>query len=173
MITIATLRAVSRTGPRLAAAMGLAALLLTGCAQPGQLGSAPEPVPAPLPAPPPAPAPPAGPVLVATGRVEDRVTMRTTGPAAYSVRTVVLQPGESTEWHRHPGTELSIVQSGQVTVLREDDCDPARYSRGDGVFIADGQPHLMRNGGTVPAELVVTHLLDPGAPGQSDVPPAC
>jgi quercetin dioxygenase-like cupin family protein len=99
--------------------------------------------------------------------------MRTTGPAAYSVRTVVLQPGESTEWHRHPGTELSIVQSGQVTVLREDDCDPTRYSRGDAVFFADGQPHLARNDGAVPAELVVTYLLDPGAPDQSDVPPAC
>jgi quercetin dioxygenase-like cupin family protein len=110
---------------------------------------------------------------VATGRVEERVTMRTTGPASYSVRTVVLQPGESTEWHRHPGTELSIVQSGQVTVLREDDCAPTRYSRGDAVFFADGQRHLARNDGAVPAELVVTYLLDPGAPVRSAVLPAC
>ncbi|MCU1665989.1 MAG: hypothetical protein QOI36_3465 [Pseudonocardiales bacterium] len=153
--------------------MGLAALLLAGCAQPGQLGSSAEPAPPSLPAPPPAPAPPTGPVLVATGRVNERVTMRTTGPAAYSVRTVVLQPGEATEWHRHPGTELSIVQSGQVTVLREHHCDPTRYSRGEAVFFADGQPHLVRNDGAVPADLVVTYLLDPGAPDESDVPPAC
>jgi quercetin dioxygenase-like cupin family protein len=150
------------------------ALALTGCAQPGQLGhAAPEPVSTVRPAPPAAPPPPPGPVLVGSGRVEDRVNLRTTAPSTYSVRTVVMEPGESTGWHRHPGSELSVVRSGELTVLREDDCDPVRYPAGEAVFIPDGQPHLARNDGRVPVELVVTYLLAPGRPEQTTVPPAC
>jgi quercetin dioxygenase-like cupin family protein len=99
--------------------------------------------------------------------------MRTTGPAVYSVETVVLRPGESTGWHRHPGTELAIVRTGEVTVLREDGCEPARYTAGEAVFVENGSPHLASNDGRVPAEIVVTHLLDPGAPDRTTVPPAC
>jgi quercetin dioxygenase-like cupin family protein len=174
----ATLRAVSRTGPRLVVAVGLAALVLvlTGCAQPGQLGHpAPEPPPPPVASAmghPAAPPPPRGPDPI-TGRVEDRVTMRTTGPAVYSVETIVLGPGESTGWHRHPGTELAIVRSGEVTVRREGACRPTRYTAGEAVFVDDGSPHLASNDGAVPAEMVVTHLLDPGVPERSSVPPAC
>lgn len=157
------------------AAVGLAALVLTGCAQPGQLGHAgPEPVATVLPAaPPPAPPPPTGPVMLGSGRVEGRVNIRTTAPAEYSVQTVVLRPGESSGWHRHPGPELTVVRSGEITLLREDDCDPARYPPGEAVFVPDGQPHLLRNDGPVPAELMVTYLVAPGVPDRAVVPPAC
>jgi quercetin dioxygenase-like cupin family protein len=158
------------------AAVGLAAVVLTGCAQPGQLGHpGPEPVATVLVAPPApaAPPPPTGPVLIGSGRVEERVNIRTTAPAEYAVKTIVLRPGESTGWHRHDGPELTAVRSGEITVLREDDCEPARYSPGEAIFFPDGQPHLIRNDGRVPAELMVTSLLAPGAPGQTPVPPAC
>jgi quercetin dioxygenase-like cupin family protein len=156
------------------AVLGLTAALLTGCAQPGQLGSPPAPAPpAAAPASPTATAPPAGPVLLGTGRVGDAVTVRTPGPSVFSVRTVVLPPGGTTGWHRHPGTEMSIVNSGAVTLLREDDCDPVQYGAGDAVFIPDGEPHLARNDGPVPAELVVTYLLAPDAEDRSAVPPSC
>jgi quercetin dioxygenase-like cupin family protein len=157
------------------AAVGLAAVVLTGCAQPGQLGHLrPEPVATALVAPPrPAPPPPRGPVLIGSGRVEERVNIRTTAPAEYAVETIVLRPGESTGWHRHDGPELTVVRSGEITVLREDDCAPTRYSPGQAVFFPDRQPHLIRNDGRVPAELMVTSLLAPGAREQTPVPPAC
>ncbi len=155
---------------------------MAGCAQPGQLG---HPLPAPAAAP--APVAPAGaplglpaqvqapPVtgLLSSGLVDERVTMRSTGPAEFSVETVVLGPGESTPWHRHPGTELSLVRSGEVTVQRGEKCEPMRYSAGHGVFVGDAEPHLVRNAGPVPAELVVTQLLAPGAPEDEAVEPAC
>lgn len=158
------------------ALLAAATALLAGCAQPGQLGS-PAPAPAPVATPVPAPVvesePPAGPVLVGTGRVEDRVTVRTPGPAVFSVRTVVVPPGGTTGWHIHPGTEMSIVESGSVTLLREDDCEGATFTAGDAVFVPDGQAHLARNDGTVPAELVVTYLLAPGAADRDDAPDPC
>lgn len=159
-----------RTG-RIVAPLALAAGLLAGCAQPGQLGSPPPPEPAPTAAP--ASGPPAGPVLLGSGRIADRVQVRTSGPAVYSVRTIVLPPGGTTGWHRHPGTEISIVTSGTVTLLRKDSCTPRRLVTGDAVVVPDAQPHLARNDGSAPAEVVVTYLLEPDAPERADVPPLC
>jgi quercetin dioxygenase-like cupin family protein len=157
----------------------LALVALAGCAQPGQLGQ-PLPAPAAQPAPVapagvrlglPAQPPAAG--LLSSGLVADRVTMRSAGPAEFSVETVVLAPGESLPWHRHPGTELALVRSGEVVVQRGDECEPAHYSAGDGVFVGDAEPHVVRNEGVAPAELVVTQLLAPGAPDDEAVEPAC
>lgn len=159
------------THGRTIALLALGGALLVACAQPGQLGSpTPEPAPAVVT---PAVAPPTAPSLEASGVVEDPVTVRTPGPAVFSVRTVVLEPGDDTGWHRHAGTEMSIVSSGAVTLLGEDDCEGTRYSSGDAVFVPDAEPHLARNDGSVPAELVVTYLLAPGADDSEDVPDAC
>jgi quercetin dioxygenase-like cupin family protein len=160
--------------------MAMAAVVLGGCARPGQLGHpppVPEPAPvapagAPLGLPDTATALPSG-GLLSSGLVDERVSMRTTGPAEFSVETVVLAPGESTGWHRHPGSELSLVRSGEVTVQRAEACEPVRYAAGDGLFVDDGTPHVVRNEGAAPAELVVTHLLTPGAPEEEDVEPGC
>jgi quercetin dioxygenase-like cupin family protein len=162
------------------AVVALAAVVFSGCARPGQLGQPlpdAEPAPvapagAPLGLPDTAPASPSE-GLLSSGLVEERVSMRTTGPAEFSVETVVLAPGESTSWHRHPGTELSLVRSGEVTVQRADACEPIRYAAGDGVFVDDAEPHVVRNDGPGPAELVVTRLLAPGAPEEGDVEPGC
>ena len=184
-----TLRRVTTrpgTGVRVLVVMALAVVGLAGCAEPGQLGH-------PLPAAPPGPEPASTPVapagaplglseqvqasptasLLSSGLVDERVSMRSAGPAEFSVEIMVLGPGESTPWHRHPGTELSLVRSGEVTVQRGDNCEPLRYSLGHGVFVGDAEPHVVRNDGPVPAELVVTQLLAPGAPEDEAVEPAC
>ena len=101
------------------------------------------------------------------------MTVRTPGPAVYSVRTVVLGPGETQEWHRHPGTEMAIVRTGAVTLEREGGCTPARFGEGQALFVSDGVPHRLANDGTVPVELVVTTLLAPGAPERETVPSPC
>lgn len=159
----------SRTA-RVAAVLLGAGVLLGACAQPGQLG---QPLPAAAaPVPVAAPAAPAT-VEPATGTVDARVTVRTPGPAVYSVRTVVLAPGETQEWHRHPGTEMAIVRIGAVTLERAGGCTPARFGEGQALFVSDGVPHRLANDRTAPAELVVTTLLTPGAPERETVPSPC
>jgi quercetin dioxygenase-like cupin family protein len=165
------------TGTRVIVGVALALLALAGCARPGQLGS---PLPAPEPAAPAEPLgraalpePPSGSVLLSSGFLDEGVSMRSTGPAEMSVETVVLAPGESMPWHRHPGDEVSLVRSGEVTVQRAEECEPRRYGAGDGMFVDDGEPHVVRNETPAPAELVVTRLLAPGAPEEQVVEPAC
>jgi quercetin dioxygenase-like cupin family protein len=151
---------------------------LAGCAQPGQLGHPLPAAPAPVAAPaaqavaPMASAAPA-PDEPVTGTLDSRVTIRTPGPAVYSVRTVVLAPGESLGWLRHPGAEMAVVRTGDVTLVRQGACDPVGYTRGQALFIGDAVPHRLANEGTTPAELVVSMLLAPGAPESTDVEPAC
>ena len=178
-----TLTARSPRAARVAAALlgcGLLVAVLGGCARPGQLGqAAPAPAavaaPAPPPqAPPPPPRPePVGPVELGTGTVDSRISIRTSGPREYSVRTEVLEPGESMGWQRHPGTELAIVRGGAVTLVREGACTPARFTTGDALFVGDAVPHRLTNDGSAPAELLVTELLTPGEPQSTQVSPAC
>lgn len=174
-----------RTARRPAAATALAVALLVGlptaCAQPGQLGqpgdapaaAAPPAGAATAPAATPTPAPPTGPVLVGSGLVDERLNVRTTGPVEYSVRTLVLAPGEDTGWQRLPGTELTIVKSGDVVLQRSDACKAAPVEPGSTVVVPEGRPHLLRNTGSRPAELVVTRLLPAGSTDPAEVAPAC
>jgi quercetin dioxygenase-like cupin family protein len=155
----------------------LLAVAVAACAQPGQLGGPPAPAPAPAAAPPApapvAPAPPTGPVVIGSGVVGERLNVRTTGPVEYSVQTVVLGPGDDTGWQRLQGTELTIVKSGDVALQRSDACAPARVDAGSTVVVPEGRPHVLRNVGPGPAELVVTRFLQPGSAKQAGVPAAC
>jgi quercetin dioxygenase-like cupin family protein len=171
---------LSRRSRTAALLLGAGLLLgpVAGCAQPGQLGQ-PLPAPQPAPAPPPAaatvpPVPPAPvPAEPVSGTLDGRVTVRTAGPTVYSVRTVVLEPGEALGWHRHPGTEMAIVQQGDVRLVREGACTPVRFAEGQALFVGDGVPHRLTNDGAEPAELLITSLLTPGAPDATEVAPAC
>ena len=158
--------------PARAAALLLGAgVVLGACAQPGQLG---QPVPAaPAPVAQAAVAAPAPVLEPASGTMDAKVTIRTPGPAVYAVRTVVLEPGEAQEWHRHPGTEMAIVRTGAVMLVRDGACTPARFDEGQALFVADAAPHRLTNDGTEPAELVVTTLLAPDAPEDEGVPSPC
>jgi quercetin dioxygenase-like cupin family protein len=156
----------------------LAAGVLAGCAQPGQLGHPlpAAPAPAPVAAPAAAAAPAPDPAVLrepVTGTVDSRVTIRTPGPTVYSVRTVVLAPGEVLGWRRHPGTEMAVVRSGAVTLRRQGACGPVAYTSGQALFVGDAVPHRMSNEGSEPAELLVTMLLTPDAPESTDTAAAC
>lgn len=120
-----------------------------------------------------APTPGPTPALIATGRVEERMTVRTPGPAVVAMRTEVLVPGASTGWLRHPGTKTAIVRAGSLTVERADECAGVRHSAGDALFVPDAEPYLARNVGTAPVELVVTYVLAPGAPERETVRSPC
>jgi hypothetical protein len=103
------------------------AALLAGCAQPGQLGHESDAVPSASAAPAPTtePALPGVPDVPVTqagsdarGRLDRPVDISTPGPAELLVRTEVLQPGQASGWVRHPGTVITVVRSGTVTVQR-------------------------------------------------------
>jgi quercetin dioxygenase-like cupin family protein len=112
-------------------------------------------------------------VLLGKGLIEDGVQLDTGGPAAFSVFVKTIPPGGSTGWHRHDGSETSIVTKGELTFLRAGACTPVVYRAGQGVFVPAGTAHLARNDGAVPAEVVVTYLLKPGAPDRVDTPAPC
>lgn len=158
-----------RRAGRVIAGAVLAGSVLAGCAEPGQLGQ-PEPDGTPAVVAVPAPQLPQ---LLGTGIVEQPLQIRTPGPAVYSVRTMILPPGVSIGWHRHPGTETSIVTAGSVTLQLENACEPVTFAAGEALFVPDAVPHTLRNDGDVTAELVVAYLLAPGAPDQLSAPPAC
>ncbi len=152
-----------------------AGLCLGGCARPGQRGQSP-PAPAPV-VPAAAPAAPT-PVGLPTpepvrGTLDSRVTIRTSGPAVYSVHTVVLDAGESLGWQRHAGSAVAVVRGGEVSLVREGACRAVRHSAGDALFVPDAEPHRLTNDGDGPAELLVTLLVAPDVAETTDVRPAC
>jgi|GEM_PF-884180 len=118
-----------------------------------------------------APNPGAG--LLGRGTIAGRVIIDTKGPAVFSVFTKVIPPGGTTGWHRHDGPETSVLTEGTLTFLRKGACRPVTYHAGDGVFVPANTPHLARNDGSEPAEIVVTYLLRPEAPDRMDTAPAC
>ncbi|MCE0761825.1 cupin domain-containing protein [Pseudonocardia kujensis] len=161
---------VGRTGRIGSAVTGFAFVLaLAACAQPGQLGQ-PAPTPAAAPA---APAAPTGPQTVGRGVVDVPLRFRTPAPADYAVRTLDLAPGEALGWETHPGTELTLLDSGQVTVQEADACAPRVLAPGQVAVVGEGVAHVVRNTGTGPARLVVTSFLAPGVPEATPVPAAC
>ena len=161
--------------------------LAAGCAQPGQLGSAP-PTPAAAPSaasqPPPSTSAasatpvedPAQPAVLAGGRVDGQVTIDTRGPAQFIVLRQVIPPDSSTAWLRNPGTEISSVQEGGIVLQlagSDGTCVEAPYGTGQAYFIGDAVPYRVRNDGDLPAELVVSRLFAPASPDPEPVPAPC
>ncbi|MBN9736591.1 MULTISPECIES: cupin domain-containing protein [unclassified Pseudonocardia] len=165
--------------------------LLAGCAQPGQLGHPDDPAAAPAGESAPARGPSTGPgeepaevpgvpaVPVAQagsdarGTLERPIEIGTPGPSELLVRTEVLQPGQATGWIRHPGTAVSAVRSGTVTVQRAGRCEPQTFGAEQAFFLGDGEPNELRNDGPEPVVLTRSELLAPGVPERESTEPAC
>jgi len=85
----------------------------------------------------------------------------------------VWQPGGSTGWHTHPGHTLIFVTAGAVTQYQSDDptCTPHVYTAGMAFVDAGGDHvHIVRNEGTVPAQVIAIRLVPAGQPGRIDAP---
>src|SRR5215471_11362307 len=66
------------------------------------------------------------------------------GPATVTVRTLTIAPGESLQWHYHPGYAFNVVKSGTETV--EDGCGGQKtLTPGQGFEEIPGRVHRGRN----------------------------
>ena len=85
----------------------------------------------------------------------------------------VWQPGGTTGWHTHLGHTLIIVTAGAVTQYQGDDptCTGTVYTAGM-AFIDEGgvHVHIVRNEGTVDAQVIAVRLIPAGQPGRIDAP---
>jgi hypothetical protein len=85
----------------------------------------------------------------------------------------VWQPGGSTGWHTHLSHTLIIVTAGSVTQYQGDDpnCTPTVYTAGM-AFVDEGgdHVHIVRNEGTVEAQVIAVRLIPAGQPGRIDAP---
>ena len=94
------------------------------------------------------------------------------------VYSISLAPGGSTGWHTHPGAVVFVVKSGTMTQYGLDGpaCTAQTLAPGR-AYLAPAHahhPHLFRNDGTEPLEVVVTAFnTPPGQPTRVDsAPPA-
>jgi len=98
---------------------------------------------------------------------------KTKGLSDGSVLTNVWQPGGSTGWHTHLGHTLIFVTAGAVTQYQSDDptCTGTVYTAGMS-FVDHGgtHVHIVRNEGTVDAQVIAIRLIPAGQPGRIDAP---
>jgi quercetin dioxygenase-like cupin family protein len=85
----------------------------------------------------------------------------------------IIAPNGTFGWHSHPGPSLVIVKSGTLSVYHPD-CKPMDYGPGspNGSTFVDGghDVHMVRNNGTVTAEVYVVSIVPAGFERRIDEP---
>jgi quercetin dioxygenase-like cupin family protein len=110
---------------------------------------------------------------IAKGTTETPVSITTDGPTTLIVQSLVLQPGASSGWHTHPGTELSVITGGSVALQTATACGPVTYGAGQAVSIPAGVPHRVVNESGSDAQVVLTYTIPVDAPVRGDAPDMC
>jgi quercetin dioxygenase-like cupin family protein len=88
------------------------------------------------------------------------------------MQSITIDPGSATGWHTHPGLETAIIKSGTLTLFDSGNpsCAAQTFTAGQ-VFPGTEHPHLARNLGNVPIEIVSTYYNVPaGGPVASPAP---
>jgi len=107
-------------------------------------------------------------VILAVGTIEQ--TQLFDSPATVTVRTLTIAPGESLQWHYHPGYAFNVVKSGQLTV--EDGCGghDETLLPGQAFEEMDGRVHRAKNIGTEPVTVYNTFIVPEGKPTTRNIP---
>jgi quercetin dioxygenase-like cupin family protein len=89
------------------------------------------------------------------------------------VLKLVLKPGGTTGWHRHPEQGVFLVDKGTLTSYGLDGppCEPVELAAGKALFFGPhaSHSHLVRNTGAEPLEFTVLYFnLAPGQGGAVD-----
>jgi len=93
------------------------------------------------------------------------------GPATVTVRTLTIAPGESLQWHYHPGYAFNVVKSGNLTV--EDGCggEEETLTPGEAFEEMDGRVHRAKNlSATEPVVVYNTFIVPQGKPTTRNIP---
>ena len=96
---------------------------------------------------------------------------KTKGTSDGYVLSNVWQLGGSTGWHTHLSHTLIIVTAGAVTQYEANDpsCTPHVYTAGMSfVDFGGSHVHIVRNEGTVEAQVIAIRLIPAGQPGRID-----
>jgi hypothetical protein len=88
-----------------------------------------------------------------------------------TVRTLTIAPGESLQWHYHPGYAFNVVKSGTLTV--EDGCggEEEALTAGQAFEEMDGRVHRAKNvSATEPVVVYNTFIVPDGKPTTRNIP---
>ena len=86
------------------------------------------------------------------------------------VANIVVTPGGTSGWHKHPGPVIVVVKTGAVTFYHGDDhtCSPTLYPAGTSFVEQGGRVGIARNEGAVEATVVATFFVPAGSPTRID-----
>ena len=107
-------------------------------------------------------------VILAVGTIPDSELF--SGPATVTVRTLTIVPGESLQWHYHPGYAYNVVKSGTLTV--EDGCGGEEtLTPGQAFEEMDGRVHRAKNlSATENVVVYNTFIIPEGKPTTRNIP---
>ena len=92
---------------------------------------------------------------------------RTNGPQQVVVQSREFAPEASSGWHVHAGTEIAYVISGAMELATAERVIVLKP--GDSFTMPRGVAHNGRNAGAVPAQIVITLVVDKRAPLRTTV----
>src|SRR5262245_31823058 len=85
------------------------------------------------------------------------------GPATVTVRQLIIAPGETLQWHYHPGRAYNVIKRGTLTV--EDGCGQTESFPAGGSFEeTEFHVHRAMNLGTEDVEVYNTFIISAGNP---------
>ena len=100
--------------------------------------------------------------------------IRAKGATDVYVLENVISPGGTFGWHSHPGPSLVIVKSGTLSVYHAPDCVAQQFGPGSPIgstFVDQGHDlHMVRNNGTVAADVYVVSFVPQGFQRRIDEP---
>jgi len=107
-------------------------------------------------------------VILAIGTIPESKLFN--GPATVTVRTLTITPGETLQWHYHPGYAFNVVKSGTLTV--EDGCggEEESLTAGQAFEEVDGRVHRAKNIGTEDVVVYNTFVVPQGDPTTNNIP---
>jgi hypothetical protein len=110
------------------------------------------------------------------GNATDFWQIRISAKGATDVHVLenVIAPGGTFGWHMHPGPSLVIVKSGTLSVYHAPDCTPQDFGPTSPLgttFVDQGHDlHMVRNNGTVVADVYVVSFVPLGFARRIDEP---
>jgi hypothetical protein len=103
-----------------------------------------------------------------------RTRIQAKGATDVQILENVIAPGGTFGWHSHPGPSLVIVQSGTLSAYHAPDCTPEDFgptSTLGSTFVDQGHDlHMVRNNGTVDADVYVVSFVPAGFQRRIDEP---